>query len=586
MSTTTAPVQIDLTEEELAGDARVRHTIELPATYNDLRARGALLRRLGEKFGEGDWQVERMLLDGDKVHMTVVDGLPVARPDGAVWRLSDALGPRGAGMLDTIAQDRDGVGRGASVVQYDWDARRAVVAALPPATREVRDTLARALKVDPWQLEVSVAFSPQTGKPALVHVWRGASLVRTDSKTGRDRARHQAWLSVVRDIWPTQGDDVWAVSYDDAAHDRIALSCSADPLAQILEYPWNETVDYTSLPFGMDADGHLVTMGLLELNFLLGGTPGGGKSGGITTLLAGIARLEHVAIVGLDPKRVEQGEWEPRFSRIAIGNGDDSSLVLEALNEEMERRYDHLHAQRRKKFTPKEFSDEWPMIVVVIDELADLVAVAADKDGKAEEAARSTLIRRLIAMGRAAGIVLLTATQKPQSEVVPTALRDLIQLRVAYATTNSAMTDTILGAGMAMNGADSHEIPASLRGVCYYVNETSRDPLRARTFWIPDADVEGIAQRYAHLRVELPWMPKPPTPHSGQDTGDSKGGGTMSGFKPDMSKKPKKKFSFTAPEEPVTTDPTPDAVEASGDLWLSTTPAWDFAEEPPAEEDR
>src|SRR5690554_1045278 len=109
MSTTTGSVQIDLTEEELAGDARVRHTIELPGTYNDLRARGALLKRLADKFGEGDWQVERMVHDGDKVHMTVVDGLPVARPDGAVWRLSDAPGPRGAGMLDTIAQDRDGV---------------------------------------------------------------------------------------------------------------------------------------------------------------------------------------------------------------------------------------------------------------------------------------------------------------------------------------------------------------------------------------------------------------------------------------------------------------------------------------------
>lgn len=580
MSTTTAPVQIDLTEEELAGDVRERHIIELPTTYNDLRARPALLKRLRERFGDGDWQVEKMVTDGDKLLITVVNGLPLARPDAAAWRLSDAPGPRGAGTLDTLAQDASGFGGGASVVQYDWDARRAVVAALPPATREVRDVLARALRVDPWQLEVSVAFSAETGRPALIHVWRGASLVRTDSKGERNRARHQAWLSVVRDIWPPQGDDVWSVSYDDAAHDKIALSCTADPLAGILEYPWDETVDYKSLPFGMDPDGNLVTMGLLEVNHLLGGTPGGGKSGGITALLAGIARLDHVAIVGLDPKRVEQGMWAPRFSRIATGNGDDPSLVLEALEEEMERRYDYLQAQGLKKFTPKEFSAEWPLIVVVIDELADLVAVAADKDGKAEEATRSTLIRRLIALGRAAGIVLITATQKPQSDVVPTALRDLIQLRVAYATTNAAMTDTILGAGMAGNGADSHEIPASLRGVCYYVNETSREPLRARTFWIPDEDVPGIAERYAHLRVELPWMPEPGTPRRGQDADN----GDAGGFKPDLSGKGKgkKTFSFAAPKP----EPVDEPAEPVQDAWLQATPAWDFAEEPPPEEAR
>src|SRR5690625_3276188 len=130
MSTTTAPVHIDLTEEELAGDVRERHVIELPATYNDLRARPALLRKLRDRFGERDWQVEKMIIDGDRLLMTVVDGLPVARPDGVVWVLSDAPGPRGAGTLDTIAQDRNGLGGGASLVQYDWDARRAVVAAL------------------------------------------------------------------------------------------------------------------------------------------------------------------------------------------------------------------------------------------------------------------------------------------------------------------------------------------------------------------------------------------------------------------------------------------------------------------------
>ncbi|HLS31990.1 MAG TPA: FtsK/SpoIIIE domain-containing protein, partial [Brevibacterium sp.] len=235
-------------------------------------------------------------------------------------------------------------------------------------------------------------------------------------------------------------------------------------------------------------------------------TPGGGKSGGITALLSGIARLEHVALIGLDPKRVEQTLWRPRFSRIAT-EPDDATAVLEALRDEMERRYQWLQEQGLKKIGPGQLTSERPLLVVVIDELADLVSVGSTKEEKAEELKRSTLIRRLIALGRAAGVVVIAATQKPQSDVVPTALRDLIQLRVAYATTNPAMTETILGAGMAQTGGLSHEISAAERGVAYIVTETSRTPRRVRTRWVPDEEVAGIAERYAHLRVELPWMP-------------------------------------------------------------------------------
>jgi hypothetical protein len=85
-------------------------------------------------------------------------------------------------------------------------------------------------------------------------------------------------------------------------------------------------------------------------------------------------------------------------------------------------------------------------------------------------------------------------------------VRDIIQERVGYATTNADMTDTILGKGMASNGALCHEIPARSKGVCYIVNEKSRVPVKARTYWVPDEDVSRIAQETAHLRVQLDSM--------------------------------------------------------------------------------
>jgi len=108
-------------------------------------------------------------------------------------------------------------------------------------------------------------------------------------------------------------------------------------------------------------------------------------------------------------------------------------------------------------------------------------------------------------------------TQKPQSDVVPTALRDLIQLRVSYATTTAAMTDTILGAGASQNGGLAHEIPASLKGVCYVIDETDRNPSRGRTFWVPDEEVAGLAERVKDLRIALPWLTADEPPYSDED---------------------------------------------------------------------
>jgi hypothetical protein len=280
----------------------------------------------------------------------------------------------------------------------------------------------------------------------------------------------------------------------------------SNPLREIVPYDWNAPVSYTSIPFGNQESGELLCLGFLESNLLFGGTPGGGKSGGITTYLAGISRLSNVAIVGLDPKQVEQAAWAPRFSRIAT-KLDDALNVLNLLTAEMDDRYSWLAARGKgeKKFD-ESMLEEKPLIALVIDELAELVAMGNSKDEKNADAERVSEIQRLVQKGRAAGIMVVCATQKPAGDVIPTKLRDLIQQRAAYATTNQFMTDVILGQGMSSNGGVSHEIAGNEKGVCYVVNESSRTPIKARTFWIPDEDVAAIAQRTAHLRIELDWL--------------------------------------------------------------------------------
>lgn len=419
------------------------------------------------------------------------------RPDHQVAHLHPSVGPTAAADIDAAVMEAYGL----RLVEWRPDERRAYIAKLGPRTASLRDALRRQLVAKyPWDLEIGVK-ADLTGA-RRVRVFR--------SPDGAAEKRVETWQAAVAALSSSplmaigEGER-WSV-IDEPSTGTLDLVREKDPLVEVQSYPWDTTEPTMhAVPFAVREDGTPMSLGLLEVNQLLGGVPGGGKSGGITALLCGISRLHNVALIGLDPKKVELAPWRRRFTRIATTE-EQATDVLQRLVVEMESRYDWLEQHGKKKFAADMFHPGQPLLVVVIDELADLVSVAVEKEEKAEEAARATMIRRLIAKGRAAGVVVIAATQKPQSDVVPTALRDMIQLRVGYATTNAAMTDTILGAGMAQNGGLSHEIAATLRGCCYVVNETSRTPVRARTYWVPDEQVEGIAESTAPLRVPLPWL--------------------------------------------------------------------------------
>ncbi|NMM15995.1 MAG: hypothetical protein HHJ14_02325 [Cellulomonas sp.] len=483
----------------------VRQQVPLPEGYNDIRDRGQLIASVHSALGE-TWQVESI---EDEV-ATIFDGTPDL---GDPTRPDVRCTAPGANAKDSSGREVSAIvdGMGRTMVMWDFLHGRIVTAGTPSWDRKFRDRVAEMLKIrEPWLLDMSVCWTVSDatglGEPTVITVRRGAPELDAER-------RREKWLSIAESLVPAPVGTTWWVD-DETADERITLRRSEDPLGKIIDYPWDAPVSLTSIPFAMDAKRRPVTLGLLELNQLLGGSPGSGKSAGLATLLCGISRLENVALIGLDPKKVELAPWRSRFSRIARVE-EDAVIVLEALIEEMERRYTWLEERDLKKIAYRQMSPTMPLIVVVIDELADLVSVGVTTQEKAADTARSAMIRRIIAKGRAAGIVVIAATQKPAGNVVPTELRDLIQLRVGYATTTSDMTDTILGAGMSKLGGLSHEIPAELKGVCYIVSETSRVPLRARTYYIPDEPAEEgakspvrlIAEGLAHLRIELPWMP-------------------------------------------------------------------------------
>lgn len=270
-----------------------------------------------------------------------------------------------------------------------------------------------------------------------------------------------------------------------------------DPLEDVRPYR-NATPTLERVPFGVDESGQDVSIKVLESNVLLGGEPGSGKSGGQTAIIAGLAYVQHVALVGLDPKRVELAPWRSRFTKIAV-TPEDGTSVLKALVLEMDSRYDRLEELGVKKFRAEDFTDETPFIALVVDELAELLAAGSTRDEKKAEHERATLLRRLVAKGRAAGIFVSAATQKPDSDTVPTRLRDLIGQRVAYRTGTREMTTTILGSGRAED-APAHGIDVGTRGVAWTIAEGQARPRRVRTLWLADEAVADVAAEAAAMR--------------------------------------------------------------------------------------
>jgi S-DNA-T family DNA segregation ATPase FtsK/SpoIIIE len=133
---------------------------------------------------------------------------------------------------------------------------------------------------------------------------------------------------------------------------------------------------------------------------------------------------------------------------------------------------------------------------VVVDELAHYLT-AGDRKETAEFA---NLLRDLVSRGRAAGIIVLAATQKPSHDVIPTSLRDLFGFRWAFRCATPQASDTILGSGWASAGYSATSIDASTRGVGLLLHEGGT-PTRMRAFWLGDEDLVRLATRAEGLRT-------------------------------------------------------------------------------------
>lgn len=243
---------------------------------------------------------------------------------------------------------------------------------------------------------------------------------------------------------------------------------------------------------GVGEDGTPVSIVLFEHNLLIGGEPGSGKSVALSSIVAAAALDPTVHLVLLDGKEVELSIWLDVAGQFVGRSQADAVRVLQELQGEMDERYRHLAASRRRKI---ERSGQMGLILVVIDELA-LYLRGGEKALRDKFA---DLLRDLVSRGRAAGIIVVAATQKPSHDVVPTYIRDLFAYRLAFRSTTPEASDTILGQGWASQGYSSSTIDPQHRGVGYLIAEGGM-PRQILTANIGDEDLQRLVERAVEVR--------------------------------------------------------------------------------------
>ncbi len=274
----------------------------------------------------------------------------------------------------------------------------------------------------------------------------------------------------------------------------------AVPFREVLETSaFAQNVSKLKAALGKDIADQPVIADLSKMpHLLVAGSTGSGKSVCITTMINSLlfnATPDEVKFLLVDPKMVELNHYNgiPHLLAPVVTDPKKAAAALKWIVKEMETRYELFAAAgvrdivRYNKLKISESTEETspalPWIVVIIDELADLMLVAA---GEVEEA-----ICRLAQMARAAGIHLVIATQRPSVDVITGIIKANIPSRISFAVTSSIDSRTILDA----TGAEK----LLGKGDMLYSPQGMNKPQRVQGCLVTDEEVQRVI---AHWKAQ------------------------------------------------------------------------------------
>ncbi len=247
----------------------------------------------------------------------------------------------------------------------------------------------------------------------------------------------------------------------------------------------------TSIALGKSIDGNCVVGNIAKMpHLLIAGTTGSGKSVCMNSIILSLlykSGPEDVKLIMVDPKMVELGIYNgiPQLLIPVVTDPKKAAGSLQWAVTEMLRRYKMMSDMDVRNLesynslvTAEEEGQKLPSIVIIIDELADLMMVAAKE---VEDS-----ICRIAQMGRAAGMHLIIATQRPSANVITGLMKANIPSRIAFSVA-SAMESRII-----LDTMGAEKLVG--KGDMLYAPIGSGKPLRVQGCYVSDGEVEKVAE--------------------------------------------------------------------------------------------
>tara|TARA_B100001029_G_scaffold68438_1_gene55724 strand:- start:9301 stop:11460 length:2160 start_codon:yes stop_codon:yes gene_type:complete len=264
----------------------------------------------------------------------------------------------------------------------------------------------------------------------------------------------------------------------------------------------NKDFDKYTLPIalGTGSDNRSLNCDLTKLpHLLVAGATGSGKSVCINSIIAGFLMKKNpdeVRLIMIDPKRVELTPYAgiPHLLTDPIVESSQAIIALKLMVEEMQFRFKQLEEDNSKNIATYNDKSEknnrikMPYIVIIVDELADLMLTASNEVEK--------LLVRLAQLGRATGIHLVVATQRPSVDVVTGLIKANFPSRISFSVTSQIDSRTII---------DSPGAEKLLgKGDMLFVPIDNPSPKRAQGIFISDEEVESIVRHWKNHKIYNP----------------------------------------------------------------------------------
>lgn len=258
------------------------------------------------------------------------------------------------------------------------------------------------------------------------------------------------------------------------------------------------------IALGRDVSGQAVVADLAAMpHLLIAGATGSGKSACLNAIIASLLffnQPEQVKLLLVDPKRVELTNYNgiPHLIAPVVVDIDKVIIALRWVTREMERRYASFASlgvrdiASYNRLAAAQGLEKLPMIVVIIDELADMMLSAPDD-------VEQTLCR-IAQMARATGIHLVVATQRPSVDVVTGLIKANFPARISFLVTSQVDSRVILDAP----GAEK----LLGRGDMLYMAPDSPKLERIQGCYVFDKELEALVAYWRHVRIEQMLQPE------------------------------------------------------------------------------